>query len=76
MTKKNVSTNKILAGLVLSNRKIYRISYAWNSMLSPAYRASEVLEVLPDLEPELWEHILTHFLDYDDQHNANYKGVL
>ena len=45
-------------------------------MLSPAYRASEVLEVLPDLEPELWEHILTHFLDYDDQHNANYKGVL
>jgi len=37
----------------------------WNTMAS-AYRASEVLEVLPDLEPELWELIFT-FLRHDQQ---------
>jgi len=37
----------------------------WNMMAS-VYRASEVLEVLPDLEPELWEHIFT-FLKHDQQ---------
>ena len=37
----------------------------WNTMAS-AYRASEVLEVLPDLEPELWELIFT-FLKHDQQ---------
>ena len=28
----------------------------WTTMLS-AYNAGEVLELLPDLEPELWEHV-------------------
>lgn len=37
----------------------------WNTMVS-AYRASEVLEVLPDMEPELWEHIFT-FLKHGQQ---------
>lgn len=42
-----------------------RTGTIWNTMAS-AYRASEVLEVLPDLEPELWELIFT-FLRHDRQ---------
>ena len=42
-----------------------RIITIWNVMLS-AYRASEVLVILPELEPELWEHILT-FLKHENQ---------
>jgi len=37
----------------------------WYTMLS-AYKSSEVMEILPDLEPELWELIFT-FLRHDHQ---------
>ena len=42
-----------------------RVVAIWITMLS-AYKASEVLVTLPDLEPELWEHIFT-FLKHDQQ---------
>jgi len=42
-----------------------RVVTIWITMLS-AYKSSEVLDVLPDLEPELWEHIFT-FLKHDQQ---------
>jgi len=42
-----------------------RTTTIWTVMLS-AYKSSEVLDVLPDLEPELWEHIFT-FLKHDQQ---------
>ena len=42
-----------------------RVITIWTVMLS-AYKSSEVLDVLPDLEPELWEHIFT-FLKHDEQ---------
>ena len=45
-----------------------RATTMWNTMLS-AYRASEVLEVLPDLEPELWELIFT-FVKHDQTPTA------
>ena len=35
-----------------------RVATIWTTMLS-AYKSSDVLELLPDLEPELWEHIFT-----------------
>ena len=42
-----------------------RTTTIWTVMLS-AYKSSDVLDVLPDLEPELWEHIFT-FLKHDQQ---------
>ena len=42
-----------------------RATTIWTTMLS-AYKSSEVLDLLPDLEPELWEHIFT-FLKHDQQ---------
>ena len=42
-----------------------RTTTIWAVMLS-AYKSSEVLDVLPDLEPELWEHIFT-FLKHEQQ---------
>ena len=42
-----------------------RVATIWTTMLS-AYKSSEVLELLPDLEPELWEHIFT-FVKHDQQ---------
>ena len=42
-----------------------RTATIWTVMLS-AYKSSEVLDVLPDLEPELWEHIFT-FLKHNEQ---------
>jgi len=42
-----------------------RVTTIWTTMLS-AYKSSEVLDLLPDLEPELWEHIFT-FLKHDQQ---------
>ena len=44
-----------------------RVITIWTTMLS-AYTSSEVLDMLPDLEPELWEHIFT-FLKHDQQPN-------
>ena len=35
-----------------------RVATIWTTMLS-AYKSSDVLELLPDLEPELWELIFT-----------------
>ena len=35
-----------------------RVATIWTTMLS-AYKSSDTLELLPDLEPELWEHIFT-----------------
>ena len=49
------------------DRVVYkpRVVTIWITMLS-AYKASEVLVTLPDLEPELWELIFT-FLKHDQQ---------
>ena len=40
-----------------------RVAMLWSIMLS-AYKSSEVLDLLPELEPELWGHIFT-FLKHD-----------
>lgn len=41
-----------------------RVAIIWTTMLS-AYKASEVLDLLPDLEPELWE-LFFRFLKHDE----------
>ena len=41
-----------------------RVATIWTTMLS-AYKSSEVLDLLPDLEPELWELIFTFIKHVD-----------